>query len=281
MKPLTGKALPTFKGPVRNLQDTTLLVKTFNRPQACKRLVVSALEYYDWGEIIVVANWKERDFLLLEIKPFIDAGKVQLICPPFESEFHNVNSAGLYSEFNFGRNFGLDLIETPYMVYSDHDVVFTENTRLDLVLQAVVNHDLQLCCPQQWLGENFWGLLRMFNGVLDRLPLEVHEELGPGIFRVDYGANFFAAETKAVQMIRWDNLCPIGGEHFDFFWRFSRAFNVGTRPESIALHVKPKEEENPLYLEGRNMFGVQDIQSASREYLSRKYGLDEFNWWEV
>ena len=165
------------------MQDVTIIIKTFERPEALHALITSIRERY--GDIgILVAN---------------DGTK------PVEGDF------GLYtmpydSGLSAGRNLLLSQVNTPYFVLMDDDFLVTENTHLEILREHMDTYDLVGGAVEGHGSYN--GTLVVENNVLR------YEKGEP----TEIVLNFFMAHTDKVRQIGWDNELKLA-EHTDFFLR--------------------------------------------------------------
>lgn len=176
-----------------NLRDTTVIVKTFERPDLLDRLLVSVRRFYPDVPVLVADD---------SLKP-VDH-------PLATRTFRMPHDSGLPA----GRNLLLREVDTPYLVTCDDDFVFRADTRLEM-LTAVLDADpaIDLVAGHADDGNRAW---RVWDG---RKPEERH-----GCLLVDYVRNFFAARTDSIMDLGgWSEATKIGGEHEDFFRRAKAA----------------------------------------------------------
>src|SRR5262245_16714039 len=99
--------------------ELTVVVKTFQRPEALRRLVASVHRFYPDVPIVVVDDSAEA----LEPPP---AGVTRYLHRPF-------NSLGVSA----GRNLGVREVETQYTLICDDDMVFGRKTDVARMLRTV------------------------------------------------------------------------------------------------------------------------------------------------
>ena len=132
--------------------DVSVLVKTFERPDALRRLVRSIRRYYPRIPILVV-----------------DDSAAALDPPPegvtryWHEPYRSLGSGP-------GRNFGLRRVETQYVLVSDDDMVFGRRTDLRKMLRTLqtTSFDLVSC---RWMDHDPWTSVRLgvnrFEGTID------------------------------------------------------------------------------------------------------------------
>ena len=118
-------------------RDITILVKTYEREESLNRLVASIRRFYPRIPVIVV----DDSAAPLDPKP---EGVTRYV-----HEAHD--SLGLAG----GRNLGLRLVETEYVVVCDDDMVFGDKTDLRRMLDALrtTRFDIVSC---RWLDHDPW-----------------------------------------------------------------------------------------------------------------------------
>jgi hypothetical protein len=178
-------------------QNTTLMVKTFQRPDCLDRLLESIDQFYGkYGEdlkIIIGDDSSEQN------EPLQIRNKVAYYKLPFDT------GSGAT------RNYLLDEIDTEYFIYLDDDYVFTKNTRFEeLITVLEENEDIDIvagCCLEQGKEmRNFCGLLVPSNkkgylaykrgrqkGTRCRGRLELF----------DLVENFWAGRTEEIKQVKW------------------------------------------------------------------------------
>ncbi len=133
-------------------RDITVLVKTFERPEALKRLIASVRALYERMPIVVVDDSAQPlDPAPAEVATYV------------HEPYNSLGAAG-------GRNLGLRHVETPYVLVCDDDMVFERRTDLGRMLYALesTSFDVVSCI---WLDFDPWkGICRgprRFEGTLD------------------------------------------------------------------------------------------------------------------
>lgn len=178
----------------------TILVKTFERPECCVRLIKSIRFYYPTIPIIVA-----------------DDGTIH----PNLTDF-NVNHMILEFDVGLsaGRNEMLYKTTTPYFLLTDDDAIFTEKTKLENMVRILdKNTDIDLVGGHLSAGD-WHGTLEKKEGALIIHRMQQRGISSNGFPLYDIVANFFMAKTASIVKVQWDNALKIQ-EHEDFFWRAS------------------------------------------------------------
>lgn len=255
------------------LEDVTLLIKTFERPEALSRLLDSIRETNFDGPILIADDSKTpyRDTILERHGDLVS----EYVCLPF--------NVGLSA----GRNALLDRVQTPYFVLNDDDFVYGPDTDLAWMHEQLTTTDLELLGgvvrepdPVQWdrlrqptlkktaralyetardLLRNAWGpaySTNRFHGTIevtgDTVALTHNDTPNASPFRrCDYTLNFFMAETEAVRS-------KVGGwaeelklqEHWEFFYRAKQGgLRVAHSDDIGVLHLPDRTEHYERFRE--------------------------------
>lgn len=177
----------------------TAMIKTFERPQALRRLVASIRRRYPNLPVVVVDDSRQPSAL---------AG-VDLVTLPFDSGV------------SAGRNAGLARVTTPYILVLDDDFVFYRRTaltqavewleaypRIDILGGRVVNLPLYTCVDYRR------GNLYPTNAPPTLPP---GSQVG-GLPVYDRVANFYIARTERLRLVGWDPQIK-RLDHTEFFTR--------------------------------------------------------------
>ena len=209
-------------------RDLSVVVKTFERPEALRRLVDSIRRYYPEVPIVVVDDSAEP----FETPP---NGVTRYWHLPF-------NSLGVSA----GRNFGVRQVETTYALICDDDMVFGRKTDVVRMLCTVqtTQFDVVSC---RWLDHDPWRSVprgyRRYEGTLDvedgvlvhRLGATRGEISGLPVFDIVH--QFFVAPTDVLRANPWDEGFRVAGEHVDFFLRLKERGVLCTRlPDAVVDH---------------------------------------------
>jgi GT2 family glycosyltransferase len=239
--------------------DLTVVVKTFERPEALLRLIRSIRRFYPDLPLVVVDDSAEA----LEPPP---EGVTRYSHVAF-------NSLGVSA----GRNYGVRQVETPYTLICDDDMVFGEKTDVAKMLRTVqtTRFDVVSC---RWLDHEPWRSIprgyRRYEGTLDvedgvlvhRLGATRGEVEGLPVFDIVH--QFFVAPTEVLRAHPWDEGFRVAGEHVDFFLRLKDAGVLCTRlPDATVLH---RPQLPPSYARYRG------DTAADTRMLNEVHGLDAY-----
>ncbi len=206
--------------------SVTAVIKTFERPNACARLVRSLQRLYPAMPIVVVDDSREP-------RPIPGTSLVSL---PFDSGV------------GAGRQAGLEQVRTPFLLNLDDDFLLYRGTHLGAALDALSRHS-QL----DLVGGRVIDLPLFITHDFRRaalFPTKASSKVAPGTFLgavevLDKVPNFFLARTDAVRAIGWNpRLKRL--DHADFFTRAKGKIVSGLLDEFRVLHLR-----DPFELEYR------------------------------
>jgi GT2 family glycosyltransferase len=212
------------------MRDTTLLIKSFQRPRCMKRQLQTLRKF--WPDTpVVVADDSEPPVqrAIAQMAQYYLGDRLTFVRLPFD--------VGVST----GRNRLVDTAQTPYVVLLEDDFVFTAETRLeelvghiradtyDLVSGTVVLvHETQV--------QHYEGYITLRADTLYLAPLEHYEHHQ----QCDVVTNFFAARTDIVRAVRWDEELKLS-EHLDYFMRCQQyGVRVGYEPTVKILHTRER-----------------------------------------
>lgn len=216
-----------------SLEDVTILVKTFQRPQTVNQAIKRIRLFYPSIKIFVADDSQHPT----EIRD----SNTQVFRLPFDS--------GLSA----GRNLLLSKLETPYFLLMDDDNSFNRLTKLERMLEILQKNTLDiLSCLiferslrkkelYRKLLKDYCMNFELNEGVL-KFQAIYHQELEDCTL-CDIVGNFFIARTESVrQMGGWDQRLKVG-EHEDFFIRAKDAnLRVGFTKNCKVDHVIIRHE---------------------------------------
>lgn len=251
------------------MNDLTILIKTFERPDCLVRILTS-IDKYQPGTPVIIADDSANSSRKKVLSRFSDM-IVEFVDLPFDSGVSR------------GRNRLLDRVTTPYFVLCDDDLVFHNNTNLLLFRKLLERHNLDI------LGGLWYDVApdlvtftrTLAKGVLSGAGRTVLEKITPTgrkhvfegtmalhgdvlicnslaysapVTMCDYTHNFFVARTKVVREVLggWDENLKIN-EHLDFF----------IRAKNLGLRVATTHEVS-----------AKHAQTYRRKYLSFRHGRD-------
>jgi glycosyltransferase involved in cell wall biosynthesis len=211
-------------------RDVTVLVKTFERPEALKRLLASVRRLYGRVQIVVVDDSGQRlDPVPSEIATYV------------HEPYNAVGAAG-------GRNLGLRHVETPYVLVCDDDMVFERRTDLRRMLHALesTSFDVVSCV---WLDFEPWkGICRgprRFEGTLDVEDGMLVHRLGAtrgtadGLPVFDVVHQFFVAARERLGPDPWDPELNLS-EHYELFLTLKDRGLRSTRLPDVVVQHRPE-----------------------------------------
>ena len=241
-------------------RDATVLVKTFERPDALRKLVTSIRRLYPRIPILVV------DDSAAPLDP-VPEGVTRYFHLPYDT----LGPSG-------GRNFGLRHVETEYVLVSDDDMRFRRNTDLRKLLHTLrtTRFDVVSC---KWLDHDPWRSIRLgyrrFEGTAEIVDGKLVRRLGvasceiDGLPVFDVVAQFFMAPVERLGEDPWDERLRFV-EHVEFFLRLKERGLLSTRLPDVAVDHYP--ELPRAYYENRMN------RAPSFETWSRSRGFDEKVW---
>ena len=200
-----------------DISDITIVIKTFERPYAVKRLVRSIQRRYPRANILVVNDSKNPGKL---------DGAENLIMP---------YDTGISA----GRNAALDRIKTRYLLTLDNDFVFSRRQKLGYLISQMEEHD-----NIDILGGRYIDLPFCIIHDFQNIPVPSSVEPKTPLNRmlgenrvVDKVQNYFIARTESVRRVRWNNDLKVL-EHTEFFARARGQITTAFRDDMLVLHAK-------------------------------------------
>lgn len=245
------------------LNDSTLIVTAFNRPDELEACVTSIRAFYSKLKIIVSDNGKHFKEVRKRLERVHKCRYLQL---PFDC---GVSRA---------KNVALDMVETKYAIIIDDDFIFTEETKLEK-MKAVLDNDPSVGvvggCPVTSSGKIGTGgsTLRVDreHSFLVRKPIEEPEwkEInGIKYFYADFIRQFLI--IRNVPELRWEERMKICGLHLYFFLKlkWEERWKAAYVPEVTVLHDRSRP--TPEYTEFRRR---RDAWKMLHEITGIKYGI--------
>lgn len=205
------------------MQNITIVVKTFQRPNCLNRFLESVIPL-NHPIIIVDDSFKENK---INVKKNLN---ITYIKTPFD--------IGLSA----GRNLGLKFVQTEYVVICDDDFVFYEESNLDCFVESLSKgFDLIGGVFEEPKG------IRHFEGCLELVDTSLYtkkEKKGEiqGVPVYDFVHNFFMARTEKIKKFPWDAELKVG-EHIDFFFRLKNRLIVGYDERVKVKHIHDNNEK--------------------------------------
>ena len=183
--------------------NTTVLIKTFRRPETLKRLLASIELYYPDLPVII----------------FDDS--------------YEYSPDGFNLGLSKGRNELVNKCKTKYCVILDDDCVFTADTDLVKIEQEIADKDLDILQFKIEDLEYYGCYETTYDG--DTSVVRYTKESKDGIY--DFCANIFLAKTETLKKYKWDDDLKLG-EHFAYFYEHQGKLRVGVSDIPMAhLHT--------------------------------------------
>jgi glycosyltransferase involved in cell wall biosynthesis len=201
---------PISKWGVPLEKDVTLCITTFLRPDALKKLEQSIDKFYPQLKRVIVDT----------------KGNV-----------------------SWGRNFAIKQVITPYCVILDDDFVFTNETKLETLLN-ILKDDEELggvggLVNNDWFAFNF----RAFR---DKLHIRPTPQTENPVY-CDLINQFVMFRTNVFQKYHWDEALPIN-EHYNFFYSLWRGeqWRIALTSDVNIAHVRPRPSTEYIKYRKRN-----------------------------
>jgi hypothetical protein len=235
-------------------RDITVVIKTFERPEAVHRIVASVHRFYPRISVVVVDDSAEP----LDRPP----EGAKLVRLPFNSGV------------SAGRNEGLRHAETDVVLVADDDMVFTRRTDLERLMTVLrtTPFDIVSC---RWFEYDPWrGIARgerRYEGTIDIRDGVYTHTIGAsrgvlaGLAVYDITHQFFVFSRERVGVDPWDETFSVDVEHLDFFLAARARGLVSTRLADVWVDHRPALP--PVYQSYRTNTAL------ARELLGQKWGF--------
>jgi GT2 family glycosyltransferase len=243
----------------RDITDVTAIIKTFLRDDYLFDCVWSMRSAYPNMPIFVADDGHPSDEKEAKLK---DLGVTKYVRVPFDSGLSR------------GRNILVDMVETPYLLLSDDDHLYTPTTHVEYLRTLMEIADV---ASGGFLEPN--GVFHFERKLILRgdgrfehtgsgwPEFSVHNGVRYG--KCDMTHNFFVARTDLVRSVRWDDDIRIRYEHEDFFYRLWLENTTEVySPDALLLHKAQGFVQSKEYRSHR-----QDDVGA-REIFKQKWGYD-------
>lgn len=229
--------------PTHDIDDKlTLVIKTFERPAALRRLVASIRRLYPTIPIIVVDDSRAPSAI----------PNVETIALPYDQGV------------SIGRQAGLDAVRTPYVMVLDDDFVFFRSTKLGRVIDVLQRQPRIDLVGGQLIDLPY---LRFREPPLGRIfptqatPREPIRSTIDGLLVCDKVANFYVARTDALRRVGWTRQLR-RVDHADFFTRALGVIVSVFDRELRAFHAQTPFDAS--YMAHRNDTASDDAVLAAR-----------------
>lgn len=229
--------------PARDVDDRlTIVIKTFERPRALRRLVDSIRRMYESVPIIVVDDSRDPRGL----------PGVETIALPFDQGV------------SIGRQAGLDRVRTPYVMMLDDDFVFFHATQLGRALAKLERQPRIDLVGGQLIDLPYLRFREPPIGMIfptRAFPREPIRSTIDGLLVCDKVSNFYIARTDAVRRVGWTpQLRRV--DHADFFTRALGVIVSVFDRELRAFHAQTPFDA--AYMAHRNDIGRDRLVLAAR-----------------
>ena len=215
--------------------EVTLIIKTFKRDNAIEKLHNSIRKKYNNIKVLIEDDGVENSFV--ESENYLD----------------DSNTIRYYIDYDqglsAGRNFLLDKVKTKYFILLDDDFVFCRKTKLEKLLQAIENNNVDIVGGRITEKGNYLHYehqLILKDGVLTYKPEPISHD--GSFYRYDIVLNFFIGNTQSViNAGGWDNRLKLQ-EHTEFFLRMkNKGLKVGYLPSVVIKHERVENVEYKEY----------------------------------
>jgi len=239
------------------MEDTTVVIKTFERPQCLRRLLESIFRYYPDIKVVIADDSADPGKTKREVVGSWSGKKIECLELPYD--------VGLSA----GRNWALAHVKTPYFVLCDDDFIFDRRTDLERMKRQLEERRKDLVAgmyfesfPIKTQGfvsrilEIFLGLLYDL-GIRFSLPFRrvtcgnfeydkhsrktifVRRRLKPGVtIAVDVAPNFFIAKTSIRNKVKWRPELKLAEHRIFFLDLKAKGFKCLVNPDVGVNHVR-------------------------------------------
>lgn len=204
-------------------RQLTAVIKTFDRPRVCRRLIASIRAQFPTLPIIVADDGKVP----------LGEGDYEYLRLPFD--------VGISA----GRNAAVARVQTPYLWMFDDDHVLRPNTDVSKEMALLAADTLDVIGARVWNAHN--NQEGLWRGVYEPVNRKLHVHRGvlshhEGYSRVHLTEQCFLARTEIVRQHPWHPADKIGGcNHWGFFYRLYLAgVAVGVSHDLWVTHDQPR-----------------------------------------
>jgi GT2 family glycosyltransferase len=265
-----------------SISDVSLIIKTFERKEALRRLLSSIADQgYDHLPVLIADDSKApyREEILSEFGDLVD----EYVVLPFDSGISK------------GRNELLKRVDTKYFVLNDDDYVYGEITDIEGSIQDLSETGADILCgyyvnkvesgipfvpdvvtealgiqKERWKEEVWAGNI---NETQDGgISIQSVEKNPPHLQECDIGINFFIANTKKViKSVEGWNESLKTQEHWDFFYRCKESgLDVFFTRELGVYHIQESSPKYDKYRhDRRNKMMKKSLSDNGFEYMIR------------
>ena len=206
------------------VEDVTILIKTFIRPDVCQRLLDSIRVFYPTVPVVIVNDGD---------------GEV------WDDEYTTTVLMDFDSGSSAGRNEGVKHIKTKYTVLCDDDFVFVDGTDLQLWKELIVESELDLLGGRLLRAFEWqWGVFT--GGPQNKQTKKPIKVLENGVVVSELVLNFFIADTDVLIKHPWDSQRKTN-EHSLYFYNYRGKLNVGWTERVTVDHLPVRNKRYNAY----------------------------------
>ena len=233
--------LPAWPVARSTIDDVTIGITAFKRPESLERLVKSIHQHYPTARIVVADNGDERANV----------------------DVHSYLSLPFDCGLSAARNALIDTLETPYLLLCEDDFEFTAETKLEPLLEildADATVGLVGGIVRNENGREPWQFdFEQFRDTLYCVPPRRAPRVTPAATAYTYcdlRPNWFLARRKLLQDCRWDDDLKLQ-EHREWFHRLWK-LQQWRVAHTDATSIKHNSERDGQYAAYRQRRFFQD-----------------------
>lgn len=243
--------------------DATILITCFMRFDRLRKLLWSIRRFYPGVPVVVADNTlQDGEEYPAEIDDLRNFPGVRWVRCDYDC-----GVAGI-------RNRGFKLVETPVTILCEEDFIFTEETRLECLLEVLDIEGVDLAAGLYRDGDppsarNWSGRFRFighphFGRYVEMVPLSDNwnrTDNGTWWRWTDIVHNFFATRTDLLLSMPQDETFKASTEHLDWLLTWHRAKKrLAYTPQCVVLHDNGKHSD-PEYWKHRSRFFRDELWS--------------------
>ncbi len=226
-------------------ENLTAVIKTFERPEVLKRLVMSIRHFYPSMHIIVVDDSREP----------MELEGVETIVMPYDSGV------------SAGRSEALQHVKSKYLMLLDDDFIFHRHTQVQPLMKKLEKHPEIDIIGGDVIYLPFYRKINYTKAGIH--PTKARSVVQPGteidgMIVHDKVANFYIARTESICKVGWDPQIK-RLDHADFFTRAKGVLTTVFEKEFKVLHARTPFDKP--YMQKR-----LDIEEDRKILLKKYYG---------
>lgn len=238
-------------------KELTLIIKTFERPKSLKRLLKSINKFYKNIKVIIIDDSKNK----------LNEKKLTSIHKNI-----NYNYIGFNKGVSYGRNKGIELSNTKYVMILDDDMVFTKNTNLYKLYEIIDKYKFDI------VGIDLidYGLFRRkFEGIYTKRENKIYALFGVEYkkednFKLyDFVHNSFISTKEFLIKNRWDDNFKTYPEHDDFFINIKNKNKKITKVNNVSINHFP--EYKKIYIKYRFNNKENDLKKFLKKHKIKEF----------